>query len=145
MVVLHIIRHYFTQGYLRKVFTKSVTRHFGGDKFTQWPGYRNLLGDNAAVDAVGSQSPSPKKSALDLRPHWQISTPAHPTSPTNSKVSTKGHCLKYPAAKQKPGATLFYRKHPSVAFSPCTKLLHLQKAIQISRTIPFMRNAEFGC
>ncbi len=108
MVVLHIIRHYFTQGYARKVFIKAVTRHCGG--------HQNLLSDNVAVDAAGSRSPSPKKSALDLRP----------------RVSRTAHCLRYHAANKPPGTPLFYRKHPSVAISPCTKLLHIEKAIQAS-------------
>ncbi len=121
MVVLHIIRHYFTQGYLRKVSTKSVTRHSGG--------HQNLLSDNVAVDAAGSRSPSLKKSALDIRP----------------QVSRTGHCLRYHAASKTPGTPLFYRKHPIVAFWPCTKHLHLEKAFQASRAIPLKRDAEFGC
>ncbi len=135
MVVLHIIRHFFTQGYLRKVFTKSVTRHFGGHKFTQWPGYRNFLSDIAAIDAAGSQSPSPK--IISAGPQTPLIT-----SRPNSKVCTTGHCLKYHAANQTPEAPLFYR---IVAFSSCAKLLHLQKTIHFSRTISFMRKAEFGC
>ncbi len=130
MVVLHIIRHYFTQGNLRKVFTKSVTRHFGGHKFTQWCDSRNLQCENTAVDAAVSRSPSSNKISAGpqtlssnhhhpLYPVLSITNPPPPPPPnsqTNTNVSTTGHFLRCHAANKAPGTPII------IANIPCSIL-----------------------